>query len=241
MKIRCVAIDDEPMALEKLKSYIERIPYLEFVRTCESSYEAMDTMASEHIDAMFIDINMPDMNGMDFAKSLADPPLIIFTTAYAEYAVDSYKLRAVDYLLKPFGFTDFQRAADNLRKQYELIHATSGSEAPKHEKDIMYLKVDYRYVRVMLNNITYIEGMNEYLKIHMTTGDPFLTHTTFKQIKEHLPESFIQVHRSYVVNMNHVNEVERSLVLISDGTRIPISDSNKEVFMQYLQTYTLKK
>lgn len=244
MKIRCIAIDDEPMALDKLRNYIERIPYLELVCLCEGTYEAMQALTTEKIDAMFIDINMPDVNGLEFVKSLVDPPLVVFTTAYAEYAVDSYKVRAVDYLLKPFGFADFQRAAGNLLKQFALLNAVmveSVQPQAVQEPGVLYLKVDYRYVRVDLDTVMYIEGMNEYLKVHLAEGEPFLTHTTFRQIKERLPENFIQTHRSYVVNMKHVREVERAVVLMSDGARIPISDSNKDPFMQYLQAYTLKK
>lgn len=240
MNIRCLAVDDEPMALDKLKNYIERIPYLELVAACESAYDAMQIMASDKVDAIFIDINMPDVNGLEFVRALTDPPLIVFTTAYAEYAVDSYKVRAVDYLLKPFGFEDFQRAAGNLLKQFTLL-GKSHEQAPAPAEDgVMYLKVDYRYVRVALDDIIYIEGMNEYLKIRTVSSDPFLTHTTFRQINECLPDNFLQVHRSYVVNMKHVREVERSTILMSDGTRISISDSNKETFMKYLQQYSIK-
>lgn len=244
MKIKCIAVDDEPMALDKMKNYIERIPYLELAGICEGAYEAMRILLSEKIDAIFIDINMPDMNGMEFIKNLADPPMVIFTTAYADYAVESYKVRAVDYLLKPFGFSDFRRAADNLQKQFELMHQRSegmSKAAPSQESDVLYLKVDYRYVRVPLKDVMYIEGMNEYLKVHLTEGDPVLTHTTFRQIKERLPENFIHIHRSYIVNMTHVKEVERTVALMSDGARIPISESNKDSFMEYLLTYTLKK
>lgn len=243
MKIRCIAVDDEPMALDKLRNYIERVPYLELAGLCEGTYEAMQILSAEKVDAMFIDINMPDMNGLEFVKALTDPPLIIFTTAYAEYAVDSYSVRAVDYLLKPFGFADFQRAAGHLQKQHGLLHPEhpAPSAPAGQEPGALYLKVDYRYVRVSVSDIMYIEGMNEYLKIHTCSSDPFLTHTTFRQIKEMLPDNFIQVHRSYVVNMSYVKEVERSVILMTDGTRITVSDSNKEAFMQYLQSHSIRK
>lgn len=240
--IRCIAVDDEPMALEKLINYISRIPYLELAAPCESSYEAMQVLANEKVDAIFIDINMPDNNGLDFVKSLPDPPLVIFVTAYEEYAVESYKVRAVDYLLKPYGFEDFQKAAGNLLKQWNLLHPEAPKKAePASGSSVLYLKVDYRYIRVNLDDIMYVEGMNEYLKIHILNASPFLTHTTFKQLNERLPRNFLQVHRSYVVNMNHVQEVERSVITMTDGTHISISDSNKENFMQYLLQHSLKK
>ena len=238
--IRCIAIDDEPMALDKLKNYISRIPYLELVAACEGTYDAMEVMSAQKIDAIFVDINMPDVNGMDFVRALVDPPFIIFITAYAEYAVDSYKLRAVDYLLKPYGFEDFQRVADNLLKRWNLVNQEH-PKASSEDDGVLYLKVDYRYVRVELDDIMYVEGMNEYLKIHPVGSDPFLTHTTFKQLNERLDDRFLQVHRSCVVNMKHVKEVERSVITMTDGAHVSISDSNKETVMQYLQKRSLKK
>ena len=237
MRIRCIAIDDEPLALDKLKNYIERIPFMELVALCASTTEAMQVMSEAEVDAMFVDINMPDVCGMEFVRALSDPPLVVFTTAYSEYAVDSYKVRAVDYLLKPFGFEDFQRAACNLQKAMP----TSGVPQPACVLDALFLKVDYRYVRVALNDVIYVEGMNEYLKFYLTSGDPLLTHTTFKQLNECLPDCFLQVHRSYVVNMNHVREVERSVILMSNGAHVSISDSNKDAFIQYLQKHSIRK
>lgn len=237
MRIRCIAIDDEPLALDKLKNYIERIPFMELVALCASTTEAMQVMSEAEVDAMFVDINMPDVCGMEFVRALSDPPLVVFTTAYSEYAVDSYKVRAVDYLLKPFGFEDFQRAAYNLQKAMPA----SGVPQPACVLDALFLKVDYRYVRVALNDVIYVEGMNEYLKFYLTSGDPLLTHTTFKQLNECLPDCFLQVHRSYVVNMNHVREVERSVMLLSNGAHVSISDGNKDAFMQYLLKHSIKK
>lgn len=238
MKIRCLAIDDEPMALEKLKNYISRIPYLELVGACEGTYEAMEIMATESIDAIYIDINMPDVNGFDFVSSLVDPPMVVFTTAYPEYAVESYKIRAVDYLLKPFGFDDFQRSASNLLRQQKLVDSDRHSDK---ERDYIYIKVDYRYLRVLFDDILYFEGMNEYLKLHLKDADPILTHTTFKNMIDSLPSSFIQVHRSYVINMKHIKEVERSVILLDSGARISISDSYKDAFMRRLQMSSVRK
>ena len=239
MKLRCLAIDDEPMALEKLKSYISRVPYLELVAECSCPYEAMQVMSENDVDVLFIDINMPDMNGMDFVKSLPDPPMVVFITAYSEYAADSYKVRAVDYLLKPYSFSDFQKTAEYLRqcgsmRRRNIVSDTDGSGH-------IFLKVDYRYVRVDFDDIVLIEGMNEYLKVHRLSDLPLLVHTTFKQMNGHLPENFLQVHRSYVVNMKHVVEVERFVLLLEGGKHISVSESNKDAFMDYLNRYTLKK
>lgn len=238
MKIRCVAVDDEPIALEKIVSYVNKLPYLELVAACSCANEAMVVMSEKEVDAIFIDINMPDMNGMDFIKSLPSPPMVVFTTAYAEYAVDSYKVRAVDYLLKPFSFADFQRASEYLRMQFEQKEPAMLGIT---ENESLFLKVDYRYVRVVMNDIVYIEGMSEYLKFHLASGDPVLVHITFKQLSDYLPEHFCQVHRSYMVNINHVSEIERSVILMSDGKRISISDGNRDAFMAYLNKRTVKR
>jgi DNA-binding LytR/AlgR family response regulator len=197
----------------------------------------MAYLAENQVDAIFVDINMPDINGMDFIKGLAEPPMVVFTTAYAEYAVESYKVRAVDYLLKPYSFVDFQRAAGYLLQQ------SKQKENPQvvNENDCLFLKVDYRYVRVQLKDIVYIEGMNEYLKVHLVSGDPLLVHTSFKQINGHLPEYFLQVHRSYVINVNYISEVERSVVLLENGKHISISDGNKDNFMSYLKNRSVTK
>lgn len=238
--IRCIAVDDEPLALEKLTNYIGKIPYLELVASCSDTFEAMKIMSGNKVDALFIDINMPDLNGLEFVRTLSNPPLVVFITAYAEYAVESYKVRAVDYLLKPYGFEDLQRAAANVLKQWELAEGKNNTPSVT-EPGVLYLKVDYRYVRVELDDIIYIEGMNEYLKIKTTQGDPLLVHTTFRQMNESLPDNFLQVHRSYVVNMKHIKEVERAVILMSDGTHISISESNKEAFTQYMLRHSIRK
>lgn len=241
VKLNCLVVDDEPMALEKLVNYVNKTPYLELDATSSSAVEAMQILADRSIDVVFVDINMPDVSGMDFVKALVDPPIVVFVTAYAEYAIDSYKVRAVDYLLKPYSFSDFQTVAGNVLKYWMLTHPGSHASSEQSEPGFIYLKVDYRYIRVALKDIIYIEGMNEYLKVHICGGDPLLTHTTFRHIHDYLPEHFRQIHRSYLVNMDHVREVERSVILLSDGTHLSISDSNKDSFMQYLQRYALKK
>lgn len=238
MSIRCIAIDDEPMALEKIKSYIQKISYLELVAACDSPADAIQIMSDTAVDAVFVDINMPDMNGLDFVKVLPEMPLVVFKTAYSEYAVESYRVRAVDYLLKPYTFEEFQRAADYVQQQW--LAKQKAPVAPA-DSDNVFLKVDYRYIRVSLKDIVFIEGMNEYLKIHLVSGDPYLVHTSFKQINNHLPENFLQVHRSYVVNVNHICEVERSVIFLKGGKWISVSDSNKDMFMAYLKNRSLSR
>lgn len=179
---------------------------------------------------------MPDIDGMEFVRSLQSPPMVVFTTAYSEFAVESYKVQAVDYLLKPFGFDDFKKAADKLNAN---LGRSVAKESPISEN--IFLKVDYRYVRVTLKDIIYVEGMNEYLKFHIASGDPLLCHTTFRNLIDSLPENFLQVHRSYVVNMNHVRQVEKAMIEMSNGNHIPISDSNKDAVMQYLYSNSIRR
>ena len=235
-QIRCIAIDDEPMALEKLEAYIGKVPFLKLVALCESPFEAMPLLTERQVDAMFIDINMPDLNGMDFIASLPDRPLVVFTTAYAEYAVTSYQFAAVDYLLKPFDFATFQRAANKLYQQLTPVENHSASD-----NDTIYVKVDYRYVNVKIADIIYVKGMSEYVQLFVMGGKPLMAYITMKQLKERLPSHFLQVHRSYIVNMRQIQEIERMRVVIDEETRIPVSENYKKEFLNYLDLHSLNK
>ena len=236
MQIRCIAIDDEPMALEKLEAYIGKVPFLKLVALCESPFEAMPLLTEQQVDVMFIDINMPDLNGMDFIASLPVSPLIVFTTAYAEYAVASYQYSAVDYLLKPFDFATFQRAANKLYKQLFTVTPTATNDS-----NTIYIKVDYRYVNIKIADIIYAKGMSEYVQLFVAGSKPLMAHITMKQLKERLPSCFLQVHRSYIVNMHKVREIERMRIVINDETRIPISENYKKDFMDYMNLHLISR
>lgn len=235
MNIRCIIIDDEPLALNKLKRNILKFPYLELVASCHSADSAKRALETGNIDLVFTDINMPDSNGLDFIRSLDNPPMVVFVTAYSEYAVESYKVNALDYLLKPYSSEDFERTADKIYKQWQLIKSQTGNAASA-EESVLYLKCDYKFIRVECEQIRFIEGHNEYLKVHLVSGDPFLTHMTFKQISESLPRNFIQIHRSFIVNMKHAAAVERALITLDDGTRLPVSDTRRSILMEYMKT-----
>lgn len=236
--IQCLAIDDEPIALEKLRMYIEKTPFLQLVRTCEDAFEAMEVMNECNIDAVFIDINMPDLNGLDFMESIPEGkrPLVVFTTAYSRYAVDSFRVAPVDYLLKPFSFADFQRAANRVLRQF---NQQSGRQAVS---DSLYIKAGYNYVRVALDDIRYIEGMGDYLRIFLNSSPkPLMTLSTFRQLKEYLSPSFLQVHRSFIVNMNQVKEIARLRILMDEDTWLPVGESFKDDFLAYLQQRSVGK
>ena len=244
MMIRCLAIDDEPLALQQIVAYINKVPFLELAAQCQSALEARQFLENDTVDAIFCDINMPDLNGMDFVKSLVSPPLIVFTTAYSEYAVDGFRVNAVDYLLKPFGLQDFQRAANRLKERMDIgAPALSSDPQPANSGDSdIFLKTDYRIVKVSIPDIRYIEGMSEYLKVWIE-GEvkPIITLLSMKKMEERLPDYFMRIHRSYIINLNMIQEVNKNRVIMDAETYLPIGDMYKEAFQTYLDTKFLGK
>ena len=237
IQIRCIAVDDEPIALEKLEGYIRRVPFLELVALCENPVEAVQVVMEQRVDALFVDINMPDLNGMELVFSLPEPPMVVFTTAYAEYAVESYRIPAVDYLLKPFDFADFQRAAGRLLKQTGTLQAV---RLAVPDEDYLLVKDGYKYVSIHFTDILYIQGMRDYVQIYVEGRKPVIATASMSQIKETLPSCFMQVHRSYIVNVKKVKEIERMRVVIG-GERIPIGNSYKQQFLDFLRLHTLDR
>ena len=233
MNIRCIIVDDEPLALNKLKRYILKYPYLDLVAPCHNVETVRRALESGEVDLIFIDINMPDVNGLEFIRTLVNPPMVVFVTAYPEYAAESYKVNALDYLLKPFGIDEFNRVAEKIFSHWQLIQNQNNSSSST-EECVRYLKCDHRFLRVECDDIRYIEGQSEYLKIHLVSDNPFLTHMTFRQITDSFPDNFIQIHRSYVVNMKHVVSAERTLVILDDGTRLPVSSSRRDNLLKYM-------
>jgi DNA-binding LytR/AlgR family response regulator len=256
--IRVIAIDDEPLALQQLATYIGKVPFLQLVAQCESAIEAINVLNSETVDAIFCDINMPDLNGMDFVKSLAVPPLIVFTTAYSEYAVEGFRVNAVDYLLKPFGLQDFMRAANRLKERLaplsppeggtiypsasKTIEAHSGALGGASGSDTLFVKTDYRVVKIAIQDIRYVEGMSEYLKLHLDgQPKPIITLLAIKTLEERLPSNFMRIHRSYIVNLDKIQEVNKNRVIIDTDTYLPIGDSYKDQFNRYIETKFIGK
>ena len=248
--LRVLAIDDEPLALQQLTSYIRKIPYFQLVAQCQSAIEAREVMEQEPVDAIFCDINMPDLNGMDFVRQLAARPVIVFTTAYSEYAIEGYKVDAADYLLKPFGFNEFQRAAEKVLARCEP------RESRREVGDgTIFVKTDYRMVRISIADIRYVEAMSEYLKLHLDSQPkPIITLLSMKKMEDFLPDNFMRIHRSYIVNLDKIIEVNKNRVILcppaqeglakADGkeeTNLPIGENYKEKFQQYLDTRYLGK
>ncbi len=238
--IRCMAIDDEPLALQQIVTYINKVPFLELAAQCQSALEARQFLEQDTVDAIFCDINMPDLNGMDFIKSLVTPPMVVFTTAYAEYAVEGFKVNAVDYLLKPFGLQDFQRAANRLKER--SLPPTPPQKEEDTNDDTIFLKTEYRIVKVSISNIRYIEGMSEYLKVHVEgESKPIITLLSMKKIEERLPDYFMRIHRSYIVNLKMIQEVNKNRIIMDKETFLPIGDMYKDTFQHYLDTKFLGK
>jgi len=189
--IRCLAIDDEPLALQQIAAYIGKVPFLELAAQCQSALEAQQFLQQDTVDAIFCDINMPDLNGMDFIKTLTAPPLVVFTTAYAEYAVEGFKVNAVDYLLKPFGLQDFQRASNRLAERLELRSEFSPLSS-QLEDDTIFLKTEYRIVKVSISDIRYVEAITDYLNVYLESEPkPIITLLSMKKMEERLPSYFM--------------------------------------------------
>lgn len=236
MKLNCITIDDEPLALQQMVSYIEKTPFLELIASCESAFDAMEILDVNKVELIFVDINMPDLNGMDFVKSLKNKPLIIFTTAYSEYAIEGFKVDAIDYLLKPISYADFLKAAIKAQKHLSLIKPTE-PESIKTDDEFIFIKSEYKIVRINFNDIKYIEGMREYVRIHLTNSKPVMSLLSMKSIERNLPEkNFMRVHRSYIINLNKISVVERNRIVFDNETYIPVSEQYKEKFQSFLDT-----
>lgn len=231
--IRCIAIDDEPLALQKMSGYIDKTPFLEKVAVFEGALEAIEVVQNEHIDLMFVDINMPDLNGMDFVKSLTNPPHVIFTTAYSEFAFEGFKVDAVDYLLKPIDYSDFLKAVEKARKRLNM----SDKKEPvvKSDEKFLFIKSEYKILRINLSEIKYIEGMREYMRIHIQNQHPVMALMSMKKMEEYLPDKqFMRVHRSFIVNLEKVATIERNRIIFDKNVYIPVSDQYKQAFQKYL-------
>jgi two-component system, LytTR family, response regulator LytT len=238
MIIKCLALDDEPLALEKMGNYIRKTPFLELVSSCRSGFEAIDFLSKTRVDLIFADINMPDINGLDFVRSLQDKPQIIFITAFSEYAFEGFKVNALDYLLKPIGYNEFLKAANKARNYFETIRASR--EERDENKDYLFVKSEYKIVRISLDEIIYIEGMREYVRIHLTTGKSLMPLISLRVLEEQLPSSkFMRVHRSYIVNLEKINTIDHSRIVFDGKVYIPVSEQYKDYFQKFINLHSL--
>ncbi|MDR3715023.1 MAG: LytTR family DNA-binding domain-containing protein [Puia sp.] len=221
MQIRCVAIDDEPLALGLIREYTQRYPVLKLVQTFDDAIAGAEFLRHTQTDLLFMDINMPDISGIDLVKSLKDKPMVIFTTAYKKFAIDGFDLEALDYLLKPIQFERFARAVDKAIEyyQYKKRPATESQES-------LFVRSEYRMVKVQLEDIEFIESLEDYIKIHFADKSFLLSLMTLKSILEKLPpERFKRIHRSYIVPVARVKSILNRKIQLTSSRELPISDS----------------
>lgn len=239
MKLKTLIIDDEQFALDKLRSYVEMMPTLELVAACSGTTEAMSYICDGNIDVIFTDIDLPDVNGIKFVESLQNPPLIVFTTAYREYAVDGFRLSAVDYLVKPYDLADFQRAVAKVCEAYRKDHSASDEIDPN---GAIFIKVETKFERIPFKDILYVKGYGEYLQVFVENRpQPLLTLSSFPEIATKLSSNFVQIHRSYTVNMDKVIKVGKNTVTLDEETVIPVSIKCRDNFLNYLNKHSIGK
>lgn len=230
MNLTCAIVDDEPLALGLLESYVCKTPFLQLAGTYSSAVQAMNELPGKHIDLLFLDIQMPELNGLEFSRMVPSGTRIVFTTAFNQYAIDGYKVNALDYLLKPISYADFLQAAHKAVQWFELL------QQPKEEIQSIFVKSDYKLVQIELNKILYIEGLKDYIKIYEENNPkPILSLMSMKAMEELLPPSgFIRVHRSFIVRKDKIRTIDRGRIVFGKAY-IPISDSYKQAFQAFLE------
>lgn len=238
MKLNCVVVDDEPLALELLQSYVEKTSFLRLVGKYSSAVQAMaEIPLHEEVHVLFLDIQMPELNGLEFSRMVSPETRIIFTTAFGQYALDSYKVNALDYLLKPISYADFLQSVNKAVQWYELKQkAENGAEASEAD-DCIYVKSDYKLIQIPLERILYIEGLKDYIKIYMEGETrPILSLISMKAMEEKLPSTrFLRVHRSFIVQKSKIKVVDRGRIVFGKEY-IPVSDSYKQELQIYLNS-----
>ena len=237
-KITCLIADDEPMALSLIESYVLKTPFLELKAKCNSAIKAMEFLETDSdIDLFFLDIQMPDLTGLEFSRLLPAKSKVVFTTAFDQYAIEGYKVNALDYLLKPFDYNEFLNAAQKARNHFE-INSVQNAENQQNKKksDFIFVKSEYRQIKINFSEILYIEGLKDYVKIYTSSHPrPILTLMSLKKLEEELPsEQFMRVHRSYIISLEKIEAIERNHVVIKEGF-ITIAPNYKDILMEYIK------
>ncbi|MDR2949306.1 MAG: LytTR family DNA-binding domain-containing protein [Prevotella sp.] len=231
MTLKCIIIDDEPLAIDLLKSYVQKTPFLELAGTFDNALSAINTINDNHIDVLFLDINMPQINGLEFSKMVSSNTRIIFTTAYDQYAIESFRLNALDYLLKPINYTDFLQAANKALEWFKLTDTGQSTTS-------IFIKSGYRMEKVDFDNILYIENQKDYVRFHLESQkEPISSLMSMQSLEEKLPgKIFMRVHRSFIVNLDKIKTIERNCIVFGKEY-IPISESYKARFMEFLNKH----
>ncbi len=239
LKITCVIVDDEPMALNLVESYVKKTPFLMLKKKCNSAIEAMEFIKTEPVDLLFLDIQMPDLSGIAFSKMLPKETRVIFTTAFDQYALEGFKVEALDYLLKPFDYAEFLTATNKARTWFELLKGNK-QKIVSEEKEFLFVKSEYKQLRIKLEDVLYFEGLKDYIKIWLKDNPKaILTLMSLKSLEEELPATkFMRVHRSFIVSLKNIEVIERSQIIINNQ-RITVSEQYKNKFTDYINSNSL--
>jgi len=246
MTLKCIAVDDEPLALDIIEDYISKVPFLELIKRTENAIEALQIVQSGGIDLVFLDIQMPDLTGIQFLKIANNKASYILTTAYSQYALESYDLNVSDYLLKPIAFDRFYKAVEKVHKQHQKDNITPEAAAPapavaapvstsvQPVQDFIFVKTEHKIQKIELDEILYIEGLKDYISIY-TKAERVITLQNMKKMEETLPsKQFIRVHKSYIISLDKIESIERSRITIC-GKIIPIGDTYRDEFFKYIE------
>ncbi len=240
MMLSCAIVDDEPLALDLLETYVEKTPFLQIKGKYASAVEAMKGLQEQPVDLLFLDIQMPELDGLEFSHMVIPETRIIFTTAFEQYALDSYRVNALDYLLKPISYRDFLEASNKALQWFELKNAADGTVDSAGDDEYIYVKSEYKLIQISLKDILYIEGLKDYVKIYVETeARPIMSLMSLKSLEERLPTScFLRVHRSYIVQKSKIRLIDRGRIVFGKEY-IPISDSYKQDLQTYLNNKTI--
>jgi two-component system LytT family response regulator len=231
MQLKCIAIDDEPLALELIRQYVDRVPELQLVQTFDDAITGGEFLRANTVDLLFIDINMPDITGIELVRSLKNKPATIFTTAYKKFAFEGFELEAVDYLLKPISFERFLKAVKRVI-DFHAVKYPAKTSTSEH----FFVRSEYRMVKIELDEIDYIEGLEDYIKIHLANAKPVITLMTLKATLEKLPEEkFKRIHRSYIIPVNKVHSILNRKLTLTNGTELPVSDSYASFISEWMK------
>lgn len=236
MTIRCAIVDDEPLAGGLLESYVERTPCLELMGTYTSALAAMRDLRDKPAQLIFLDIQMPELSGIEFTKILPSDTKVVLTTAFPQYALEGFKVNAIDYLLKPISYEDFFHSVEKVLKWFGI----SFKEEPIYEDRVIFIKSDYKLQRICLDDIIYIEGLKDYLRFHLKNGEKVTSLMSMRKVEEFLPHpEFLRTHRSFIVRMPEVRTIDRLRIVIDDDVFVPISENYRETIMTYLEGHTI--
>ncbi len=239
MLYRVLIIDDEKPARVLLEEYVSQMPALTVAASFSNALQAKEYMVSNEADIILCDIQMPGLSGLDFIRTLNRDACVIFTTAHSKFAVKGFDLNAVDYLLKPIGYSDFLKASEKAKERF--FNDKKDPASIQNNEQFLFIKSEHKILRIDFNNIKYIEGMRDYIRIHLDGQKPIMTLAAMKSIKEHLPaDKFMQVHRSYIVNLKKITTIERNRIIFDDSVYIPVSEQYKKAFQDYLDDNFLK-